>query len=171
MAKNIYTPNADAVQRIQRAVRKVEGQPLDLSGGRRHPIPGRSGFWAVIDGATDYATAATTGRGHSWRKVVMSPGGGWWQDPEGLSGTGTAHNMAKCLCPPSTVVLLNFIGFIEEDDGQGNTIDVPHYAFVYGQPQEHTGIKPHDHRDNFNGGFAFSVYHPGTALPQMPWAL
>lgn len=29
----------------------------------------------------------------------------------------------------------------------------------------------HDHRDNNNGGFAFAVFHPGTALPQQPWAL
>lgn len=33
------------------------------------------------------------------------------------------------------------------------------------------GMGPHDHRDNFNGGFAFAVYHPGSATPQMPWAL
>lgn len=29
----------------------------------------------------------------------------------------------------------------------------------------------HDHRDNLNGGFAFAVYHPGTALPQQPFAV
>jgi hypothetical protein len=33
------------------------------------------------------------------------------------------------------------------------------------------GMGPHDHRDNFNGGFAFAVYHPGTSLPQMPWVV
>jgi len=36
-----------------------------------------------------------------------------------------------------------------------------------------TGLGPHDHRSNEpgHGGFAFSCYHPGTALPQMPWAI
>jgi hypothetical protein len=29
----------------------------------------------------------------------------------------------------------------------------------------------HDHSNNFNGGFAFAVFHPGTSLPQQPWAL
>jgi hypothetical protein len=30
----------------------------------------------------------------------------------------------------------------------------------------------HDHRDNVTGGgFAFAVYHPGTSLPQQPWAI
>ena len=35
------------------------------------------------------------------------------------------------------------------------------------------GLGPHDHRSNdpSYGGFAFAVYHPGTALPQMPWAM
>jgi hypothetical protein len=41
------------------------------------------------------------------------------------------------------------------------------------QPGTHPDgpIPPHDHRDNYNGGFAFAVYHPGTSLPQMPWAI
>jgi hypothetical protein len=31
----------------------------------------------------------------------------------------------------------------------------------------------HDHRDNSPtaGGFAFSIYHPGCALPQPPWSI
>ena len=33
------------------------------------------------------------------------------------------------------------------------------------------GAGPHDHRDNFNGGFAFAIFHPGTRLPQQPWAI
>jgi len=35
------------------------------------------------------------------------------------------------------------------------------------------GTPMHDHRDNSagGGGFAFAVYHPGTAMPQQPWAV
>lgn len=35
------------------------------------------------------------------------------------------------------------------------------------------GLGPHDHRSNDPGygGFAFSCYHPGTAIPQQPWAI
>jgi hypothetical protein len=29
----------------------------------------------------------------------------------------------------------------------------------------------HDHRDNFNGGLSFAVFHPGTGLPQQPWGI
>lgn len=34
-------------------------------------------------------------------------------------------------------------------------------------------LGPHDHRseDPNYGGFAFAVYHPGTAVPQQPWAI
>jgi len=35
------------------------------------------------------------------------------------------------------------------------------------------GLGPHDHRsgDPGYGGFAFSIWHPGCALPQQPWAV
>jgi glyoxylate utilization-related uncharacterized protein len=33
------------------------------------------------------------------------------------------------------------------------------------------GMGPHDHRDNFNGGICFAAFHPGTALPQMPFSV
>lgn len=33
------------------------------------------------------------------------------------------------------------------------------------------GTGPHDHRDNANGGFAFAIYHPGTAVPQQVWPI
>ena len=31
------------------------------------------------------------------------------------------------------------------------------------------GLGIHDHRDNAHGGFAFCVFHPATAVPQLPW--
>lgn len=34
------------------------------------------------------------------------------------------------------------------------------------------GMGIHDHRDNVTGcGYAFAIYHPGTALSQQPWAV
>ena len=45
------------------------------------------------------------------------------------------------------------------------------YSFAHETPRPYGNMPIHDHRDNFNGGFSFSVYHPGTALPQQPWAL
>lgn len=45
------------------------------------------------------------------------------------------------------------------------------YVFSYTPMVLRSFLPLHDHRDNFNGGFAFAVYHPGTALPQRPWAI
>ena len=33
------------------------------------------------------------------------------------------------------------------------------------------GLHVHNHVDNFSGGLAFACYHPGTTLPQQPWAI
>jgi len=41
-------------------------------------------------------------------------------------------------------------------------------ARIAGPPP--TALQIHDHHDNVTGGgFAFSEYHRGTALPQQPW--
>lgn len=31
------------------------------------------------------------------------------------------------------------------------------------------GLGVHDHRDNNHGGFCYAVFHPATAVPQLPW--
>jgi hypothetical protein len=51
------------------------------------------------------------------------------------------------------------------------TADIPMYVFQYAVPPQDNSIPIHDHRDNFNGGFAFSVYQPGTSLQRQPWHL
>ncbi|MGC4033238.1 MAG: hypothetical protein QM754_16200 [Tepidisphaeraceae bacterium] len=47
----------------------------------------------------------------------------------------------------------------------------PLFTFQYETLDDRGPLPVHDHRDNFNGGFAFAVFHPGTALPQQPWAI
>jgi hypothetical protein len=37
--------------------------------------------------------------------------------------------------------------------------------------RDEDGLRPHDHRSNLDGGFAFSVFHPGSSVPQVPHAL
>jgi hypothetical protein len=32
-------------------------------------------------------------------------------------------------------------------------------------------LSPQDHRDKFNGGFAFSVFHPGTSVLTLPFSV
>jgi hypothetical protein len=62
----------------------------------------------------------------------------------------------------------------------GDNIPVPFTASEGYNQHGHTGaydggfipgMGPHDHRDNFNGGFAFACYHPGTSIPQQPWSI
>jgi len=52
--------------------------------------------------------------------------------------------------PPNPTVSFNVHHHTSEFDG----------GFVFGGSL-------HDHRDNANGGFAYAVYHPGTALPKL----
>jgi len=52
----------------------------------------------------------------------------------------------------------------------GEDGSIPYYFFNYNNPPT-VGVSPHDHRDNLNGSFAFSVYHPGTDIPQVPWTI
>jgi hypothetical protein len=102
--------------------------------------------------------------------------------------------------PPGTVVLLTFVGYAMPggttvnpgtvtQQGSSNPPtsgefggafsgsfkeqrSVPMYVFSYcAQPPQTAALPIHDHRDNVSGGgFAFSVYHPGTSLPQQPWS-
>jgi len=47
--------------------------------------------------------------------------------------------------------------------------DYPIVDFASGGGGGIGGMRRHDHRDNSNFGFAFSVFHPGTGIPMLPW--
>lgn len=66
------------------------------------------------------------------------------------------------------------------NEATGENIPVPLVASEGYNQHGHTGpfdggyigVPIHDHRDNVTGGgYCFSVMHPGTALPQQPWAI
>lgn len=67
------------------------------------------------------------------------------------------------------------------NEATGENLEVPAVASEGYNEHGHTspfdggwipGMGIHDHRDNVTGcGYAFAVYHPGTALPQQPWAV
>jgi hypothetical protein len=65
--------------------------------------------------------------------------------------------------PGLTIVKLQFVGYTPDDE--------PRYVFAYSKPAEDWVLPVHDHRDNYNGGFAMAIYSPGTSLPQQPWAI
>ena len=66
--------------------------------------------------------------------------------------------------PTYSVVRMTHVGY----DPEGK----PAFLFHYPKMREDwEGMKPHDHRGNADGGFAFAVFHPGTSISQMPYAL
>lgn len=79
------------------------------------------------------------------------PEEGWAREANGNRGI-----------PLYSVVRVEFIGY----DAEG----LPSFLFNYGDARLEQSLRPHDHRDNYNGGYAFAVFHPGTGLPQQPWA-
>lgn len=159
----------EAALRIAAAVRKVERTPQSLIGDRVPPHGKETSFWAYL------LSTDLSGVHYSWLKLVPAaklpnpedPFAPLEQDralfeldvPNVYGENAREVNGAKP--PGGTVVQLSFIGF--------DTKDEPVYAFMWQPPVDQIGVPIHDHRDNFNGGFAFAVYHPGTSLPQQPW--
>jgi hypothetical protein len=82
-------------------------------------------------------------------------------EPE-VTGQGVVEVNGTRGIEPGTIVWLTFSGY--------NSTNDPLYLFQH-TPVQQNALPPHDHRDIYNGGFAFSVYHPGTGLPQMSWGI
>ena len=165
---NSIDPNT--FDRIARATRFVEQQRTNLAGPRTTPKGAESTLWARITGPTTPDGFITTV--YDWVKVNPQPGGDVVKD-HNVTGALTAHNVNGGPVPIGQVVTLTFTGMIPtgETDDDGNEIEAPFYHFIHVSPPPHNFPHIHDHRDNYNGGFAFSVYHPGTTVPQMPWQM
>jgi hypothetical protein len=162
----------ETAKRVLAATRKVERMPTDKDGGRAHRLPPEPQFWAMLTSA-----GGLNGLHWSWVKAMPVAELPTAADPfttadvplftlaePHVVGFDSAReaNLNRQI-EPGTVVRLEFVGYDREGE--------PAYVFNHGQPREADPIPIHDHRDNFNGGFAFSVYHPGTALPQQPFAV
>ncbi|MEM8738256.1 MAG: hypothetical protein AAGG38_07235 [Planctomycetota bacterium] len=163
MADNTPTTfSPDAARRIASATRRIEAMPLRRGVTETRPRPVEDEIWAVLTGHNPLAPQA----GYSWVQVTPNTGDGWAPMEGGARGIENAtETSGKYPIPVPHVVRLRR-GPDNPDTGD------PRWTFVYDpDPELFASVPPHDHRDNFAGGFAFSVYHPGSALPQMPWAL
>lgn len=155
--------NKAGAKRIVDAVKKVERLPQDRAGGATPAQPqAEESFWVKITGHS------LTGNALSWMRVQPTP------QPDGsilylpmqpaISGEENAYEVNENPdVPGGAIVRLSLAAITPEG--------LPLYSFQYGQRQGDRMVPIHDHRDNFNGGFAFSCFHPGTALPQRPWAI
>lgn len=166
------TFSKDAAKRIANAVKIVEGQRPSRGGKGYIPEPAENDFLAYITGSGFSPTGQVL---YSFVRVrpVMDDPDIKINDKAAYSLIDPVFGFIHCAfeandqpTPSNVVVRVHFAGmrmFGEEERGM--------YIFSYTPTVIETFLPNHDHRDNFNGGFAFSVWHPGTALPQRPWAL
>lgn len=165
----------ESALRIAAAVRKVERTPQSLAGDRNPSHDKGTSFWAYL------LSSDTSGQFFSWLRLVpaaklpnaIDPFAPLEQDrplfeldqPTMFSEWTAREANGHKNVPMGSVVQLTFIGFDSKDE--------PVYVFTWNPPLDDPLDLPiHDHRDNITGGgFAFAVYHPGTALPQQPWHL
>lgn len=162
-----FTPAATA--KIKRAVNIVLGTPTSRAGERAHAHGTDTYFWGLILGNDiagkrfHFVRIYPSAAGDSADFILTNGLSYSIADQEAAVGWAREANGNPAL-PLYSVVLMQFHGY--DSDGE------PAYLFQcsLGTPQDQF-LTPHDHRDNYNGGFAFSVYHPGTALPQQPWAM
>lgn len=166
-----YTFTADAVTRIRAAVRRIEQTPAALRGAERTPnLDAGMEFWAMLlhgDSAGRYTMVRVTPDPAQLNPAAFVPIDGdgirWGIDDNEVHVDAGREANGNRNVPMHTVVKVTFCGY--DPDGK------PVFVFFYPKTQQDAGLPVHDHRDNLNGGFAFSVFAPGTAIPQHNYAL
>ena len=175
----------NAAKRIAAATKWVEQQPRHTPGDRRGSPPERPPIWAKITDLfrrIQYHTQPdqilpllvngidSNPIFYSWTALTID--GRTAPHPLPMTPPITGHANAfqvnaspQIHVPCGTIVELHFAG----NDNQGE----PLYHFTWTNPTPPMSVPPHDHRSNdpYNGGFAFATLHPGTGLPQQPWAI
>lgn len=154
-----YAFSERSAKRIGDAVRRVERMPQRRAGGRLPPpAPAETSFWARL------TTRSLDGRRHSWIRVRPDGAGGWQPYDPPVEGELNAVEINGHLgIPAGAIVRLHLTDFDEDRN--------PLYTFQFETVDQQAPMRIHDHRDNFNGGFSFSVFHPGTSLPMQQWGI
>lgn len=158
---------SDAAKKIQKAVKRVLGTPQDRVGDRNPGGPLEGDIWGWITGSD--------GNRFSFVRVMPDTSE---DSPDLILDSGLTFKIldadpAHILTAyevnnnkgveTGAIVKLSFSGYNADGDAT--------FLFQWqGLPPDNF-VPIHDHRDNFNGGFAFAVYHPGTSLPQQKWFL
>lgn len=168
MATAGVTFSASAAAKIKKATERVLNSPQSRTGDRTGRTASEESFWAIITGRD------VTGQHFHFLRCQMNldtdsrddfkltNGVGYiivGDEPD--FGIGREANGNRAV-PTYTVTRMFFNGYDRDN--------LPAYIFVSDDDGTEADLRLHDHRDNFNGGFAFACYHPGTGLPQQPWA-
>ncbi|MGE5607721.1 MAG: hypothetical protein ACM359_00560 [Bacillota bacterium] len=166
-----YAFTQQAAEAIVEHVREARRRSTNLVGEQRPSTPQEASFWAYLSSPGGF-----NGLFWSWVRVqpvlelptaanplTMDDPPLWTMGEPHVAGYQNAREANdNRQVPRGTVVKLEFLGY--GSDGE------PQFVFQYTQqPQQATGVPIHDHRDNLQGGMAFSVWHPGTQLPQAPF--
>jgi hypothetical protein len=159
----MVTFTSAATKRIISAVRKVEATKRDRTGERTLPGPDEQSFFAFLSGCS------VNGQRYNFVRVfpdlstdspdiTIDNNMKWRITEPTFTGLEQAYEANGQRGLNNIVVRLNFAGYNADGD--------PTYVFIHNLEPVDNGLPIHDHRDNYNGGFAFAVYHPGTGLPQ-----
>lgn len=161
------TFTADGARRIRDAVRKVEATPQNRIGDRSQSWEGATEFWAILrgmdlDGRWSFMRVRPDPKALLPHFTLSGDPWPWVIEGEMFWDAATEANGNKA-APLNLLVKVSFVGY----DRDGN----PRFVFYYPPPEPSILIPPHQHTSNFDGGFAFAIFHPGTSLPQQPWAI
>src|SRR2546426_815582 len=147
MAGVTFTEQAS--QRIGKVVKKVEGQPDDRTGHPRFSYNGETEFLAIIlgtDGSGRYTFNRVRPEPDKLHPDAVSPLDG---DPMQFAFEGDAvldaareQNNNRSV-PDRAIVAMRFTGY----DPEGGAT----FVFFYPATPESDFIRPHDHRDIYNG--------------------
>lgn len=146
--------------------RQVERTPVDRTGGHTGAGDSGGGFWAMLIG-TD-----VSGLRYTFNRVTPEPKS---THPEAFTLSNTLRfgfeggPVFDAACEVNGTRGLNLGTIVWMRFGGYATDERPMFFFAHANPEQFMPSRPHDHRDNDEGGFAFSVFHPGTSLPQMPF--
>jgi hypothetical protein len=163
---------AAAAAKLVDAARRVLNQPTSTPNARNPLVEPNTTFWAYLS-----SPGGINGLFWSWVRVVPVP---QLQQPTvnnpvtiddvplfqfsspPIAGYQNAREVnGHREVPAGSVVKMEFIGYAADKS--------PLYVFAYNMQPADTFLPVHNHSDNFSGGYAWAVYHPGTSTPQQQW--
>lgn len=191
----IITFKRNAVERIRSAVDWTEAMRRTLAGQRLPGGPEQNSFMAFITGfdlkPSTNPNASGLRYAYSFLKVMPCADDeaellidntlAYRFEPNLIRYTHSAVELNNRNVPVNSIVQMYFTHMVDEQDRftdpdtgeeRGVTYKAPRYAFSHERDRVEMALPVHDHRDAVTGGgFAFAIFHPGTGLPQRPWAL
>lgn len=182
------TLSPSSIPKLRQAIADGEAYRLSRGADRLPDGPSSGPFWAFITGM-GLETPVKPGASPTLPRLVYSfirilpcadaEADLWLNQTQGYRFADTVAHIHQAIevngrpVPSNEIVTMTFTGFVENTEtvnDQDVTVKRPRFAFSYAPTRVEYVLPHHDHRDNFHGGFAFACYHPGTGLPQQPWA-